>query len=156
MTLIVAGIVAGSLWYGFSSDVKQRIWQDLSDRPSGPMTFRLVLQPAMAALVAMRDGVEDARTGRSPYFWTLLGSRQERGPRLREGVIATSRIILLGLIMDVVYQLMVLDMFYPGEAVIVALLLAFVPYLLLRGPLARVATWWRARHTPRRSDSAPP
>ncbi|HEX7079392.1 MAG TPA: hypothetical protein VF329_00055 [Gammaproteobacteria bacterium] len=147
MALIVAGIVAGSLWYGFSSDVEQRIWRDLSERPGGPMTFRLILQPAMAALVAMRDGMEDARTGRSPYFWTLLVDRRERGPRLREGVIATSRIILLGLVMDVVYQLTVLDSFYPGEAVIVALLLAFVPYLLLRGPFARISAWWHARHS---------
>ncbi|HEX6994764.1 MAG TPA: hypothetical protein VF339_11535 [Gammaproteobacteria bacterium] len=147
VALIVAGIVAGSLWYGFSSDVEQRIWRDLSERPGGPMTFRLILQPTMAALVAMRDGMEDARTGRSPYLWTLIASRQERGPRLREGLIATSRIILLGLIMDAVYQLTVLDTFFPGEAVIVALLLAFIPYLLLRGPFARISTWWHARHS---------
>jgi len=147
VALIVAGIVAGSLWYGFSSDVKQRIWQDLTDRPGGPMTFRFILQPVMAALVAMRDGIEDARAGRSPYFWALLGNRQERGPRLQEGVIATSRILLLGLVMDVVYQFMVLGTLYPGEAVIVALLLAFVPYLLLRGPFARFAKWWRTRNS---------
>lgn len=147
MALIVAGIVAGSLWYGFSSDVEQRIWRDLSERPGGPMTFRLILQPAMAALVAMRDGMEDARIGRSPYVWTLIANRRERGPRLREGVIATSRIILLGLVMDAVYQLTVLETFYPGEAVIVALLLAFIPYLLLRGPFARISTWWNTRHS---------
>jgi hypothetical protein len=33
----------------------------------------------------------------------------------------------------------VLKTFYPGEAVIIAILLTFVPYLLLRGPIARVA-----------------
>lgn len=147
VALIVAGIVAGSLWYGFSSDVEQRIWRDLSERPGGPMTFRLILQPTMAALVAMRDGMEDARTGRSPYLSTLIANRRERGPRLQEGLIATSRIILLGLIMDAVYQLAVLDTFYPGEAVVVALLLAFIPYVLLRGPFARISTWWHARHS---------
>ncbi|GJK94539.1 hypothetical protein TUM17568_57450 [Klebsiella oxytoca] len=31
--------------------------------------------------------------------------------------------------------------FYPGEAALIAVLLAFVPYLLLRGPFARVARW---------------
>jgi hypothetical protein len=30
-----------------------------------------------------------------------------------------------------------------GEAALIALLLAFVPYLILRGPIARVAHWWR-------------
>jgi hypothetical protein len=41
----------------------------------------------------------------------------------------------------------VLKTFYPGEAEIVAILLAFVPYLLLRGPVARVARWCLARHS---------
>jgi hypothetical protein len=35
----------------------------------------------------------------------------------------------------------VLKTLYPGEAVVVALLLGFIPYLLLRGPVARIARW---------------
>jgi hypothetical protein len=37
----------------------------------------------------------------------------------------------------------VLKTFYPGEAAIVAIMLAFVPYLLLRGPVARIVRWRR-------------
>jgi hypothetical protein len=33
----------------------------------------------------------------------------------------------------------VLRRFYPAEAVIVALLFAFVPYVIMRGPAARIA-----------------
>ena len=44
--------------------------------------------------------------------------------------------------MDAVYQFIEFDAFHPVEAVIIALLLAFVPYLLLRGPCARIARWW--------------
>jgi hypothetical protein len=36
-------------------------------------------------------------------------------------------------------------LFYPGEALIVALLLAFVPYLLIRGPAERIARRWMDR-----------
>ena len=50
-----------------------------------------------------------------------------------------------GIGMDVIYQLKELGSFYPGEAVIIALVLAFVPYLLLRGPVQRVAHWWLNR-----------
>ena len=53
--------------------------------------------------------------------------------------------ILLGLCMDVIYQAIVLKTFYPGEAVIVALALAFLPYLLLRGPIAHRAPLARRR-----------
>jgi hypothetical protein len=62
---------------------------------------------------------------------------------LREGLIATSRIILLGIAMDVIYQLLEFPTFYPAEALLIALLLAFVPYLLLRGMVTRIARWWR-------------
>jgi len=141
--LIIAFIVIGVIWYGFSADVRQRVWQDLLDRPGGPMTFRIILQPIMAAIAALLDGIKDAKSGRSPYLWTVLTNPAERGGRLREGLISTARIILLGLGIDAIYQFVVLKTFYPGEAVIVAIMLAFVPYLLLRGPFARIARWWR-------------
>ena len=64
---------------------------------------------------------------------------QERVGRLREGLNATARIILLGLVMDVIYQLLVLKTFYPNEALVVALLLAFVPYVIIRGLVLRIA-----------------
>jgi len=40
--------------------------------------------------------------------------------------------------MDLAYQAIVLKHFYPNEAILVAILLAFVPYMLLRGPLSRI------------------
>jgi hypothetical protein len=135
-------IVLGAVWYGFSSDVHARIWRDIVDRPGGPMSFRFVLQPAMAVLAALFDGIKDAKLNRAPYFWTVLSDPSKRGGRLREGIISTARISLLGLGMDILYQYKVLNTFYPGEAALIALLLAFIPYLLLRGPIARVARHW--------------
>jgi hypothetical protein len=55
--------------------------------------------------------------------------------------------VLFGLGMDAVYQYKVLDTFYPGEAALIALLLALLPYFLLRGPIARIARRWGARPT---------
>jgi hypothetical protein len=148
VALIVAFAALGMAWYGFSAEVRQRLWQNLVERPFGPMTFRFILQPIMASLVAWRDGARDARTGRSPYLWTILTDRAKAGGRLTEGLIATARILLLGLVMDVIYQAVVFETFHPGEAAIISILLAFVPYLLLRGPAARVAGWWRRTARP--------
>ena len=145
VALMIAFVVLGVAWYGFSAEVRQRIWQNLLDRPFGPMTFRFILQPIMATIAALYDGVEDARTGRSPYLWTIVTERGKRGGRLSEGLISTARVILLGLVMDSIYQFLEFETFYPAEAVIVALLLAFVPYLLLRGPCARIARIWVGR-----------
>jgi hypothetical protein len=126
-------------------DMLSRVWENLMARPSGPLAFRFLIQPMMAAILAVRDGIKDARTGRSPYFWTVVMDPQERHGRLREGIVATAKIIVLALILDTIYQFKELDAFYPGEALIVAVVLAFIPYLLIRGPAARIARWWTRR-----------
>ena len=109
------------------------------------MTFRFILQPAMAIIAAARDGIHDARLGRRPYIWALIrGVRGQEGRRGRlwEGILATARIIILGVVMDIIYQWKVLDTFYPVQAAVIAVLLAFIPYLLLRGPCLRLARHW--------------
>ena len=143
---VCAFIAVGAVLYGLSGEVFERIWRDIGERPGGPMSFRFLLQPVMAFVAALHDGVKDARLGRAPYFWTVLSDPAEGGGRLREGIVSTARIILLGLGMDVIYQSMVLGTFYPGEAALVALLLAFIPYLVLRGPIARIAHRWLTRN----------
>ena len=142
IALILVLIVAGIVWHGVSIPTFRRIWHQLIDRADAPMRFRFILQPLMAAFLAIRHGLNDARTGRSPYFWTMLGNPRERAQRLNEGLNATARIIFLGLLMDAIYQVIVLRRFYPAEAVIVALLFAFIPYVIIRGPATRIAPRW--------------
>ena len=105
--LVIASAVlllaAGVLWYGITVEVVLRIFRDLFNRPSEPMSFRFILQPVMALIAALRDGIKDARTGRSPYFWTIMSEPGKRAGRLREGLNATARILLLGLVMDMIY-----------------------------------------------------
>jgi hypothetical protein len=139
IVLAIVLIAVGLLWHGVTVETLQRFWRDLAERPDGPMRFRFVLQPLMAAFAAVHDGRSDARLGRTPYFMTVLRNPQERFGRLREGLNATARIILLGLVMDIIYQALVLHTFYPDEALVIALLLAFVPYLIIRGLVVRVA-----------------
>lgn len=107
------------------------------------MTLRIILQPTMAALLAIRAGLKDAREGKSPYLWTILTNPDQRADLLREGWKAIGRVFLLAVIMDVIYQLIVARWIYPLELIIVAILLAVVPYLLIRGPVNRIARRWR-------------
>jgi hypothetical protein len=145
---MIALVVAGIVWHGVSVATFERIWFQLLQRTDAPMRFRFILQPLMAAILAIREGLKDARTGRSPYFWTMVGDPSRRIPRLEEGLNATARVILLGITMDVIYQAIILKRFYPAEAVIVALLFAFVPYVIIRGPASRIARRWLSGATP--------
>jgi hypothetical protein len=116
-----------------------RVGSQLLARVSGPMKFRLVLQPAMAAFFAIRSGLADARAGNPPYFWALICDRGQREAMLKDGWKSISRVFILALVLDVIYQIIVLRFVYPGEAVIVAFVLAIVPYLIVRGLATRVA-----------------
>ena len=123
-------------------EISQRIWENMLARPRGPLALRFLMQPAMSTIFAIRDGLKDAREGRSPYFWTVLTAPEGRSARLREAIKATGKIIILALILDTAYQVIELGAFYPLEAIIVAVVLAVIPYLLIRGPAARIAHWW--------------
>jgi len=53
-------------------DPFSRIVADLVGRLSGPLKFRLVLQPVMALIAAVISGLKDARLDKPPYFWALI------------------------------------------------------------------------------------
>jgi len=120
-------------------DAWVRFTSDMAARVSGPMKFRLVLQPAMAAFFAIHSGLADAKAGRPPYFWSLVRDGAEREAMLKDGWKSVGKVFVLAVVLDVVYQLYVLHFVYPLQALAVALLLAIVPYLLLRGLATRVA-----------------
>jgi hypothetical protein len=127
-------------------DAWMRFTSDMIERVSGPMKFRLVLQPAMAAFFAIRAGLADAREGRQPYFWALLtGDRATRDEELKSGWKSVGRVFILAVVLDVVYQLYVLHFVYPIQAIAVAIILAIVPYLFLRGLVTRLARMTRVR-----------
>ena len=131
-----------------------RVGSQLLDRVSGPMKFRLVLQPAMAAFFAIRSGLADARAGKAPYFWALIWDRGQREAMLKDGWKSVGRVFILALALDVVYQIIVLRFVYPGEAVIVAFVLAIVPYLIVRGLTTRIARKKRVESKDRASGIA--
>jgi hypothetical protein len=112
---------------------------NLIGRLHGPLTFRLLLQPTMAAILAVRSGYADARAGRPAYLWAMFRHGAERGRLAREGWRAVVSVFTVAVLVDAVYQLLVFQWFYPGEAVAVAAILAFVPYVVIRGPANRIA-----------------
>jgi hypothetical protein len=120
-------------------DLLTRILENLIDRVSGPMKFRLILQPLMAIIFAIRAGLKDAKEGRPPYFWAIFTDPVNRRDMLRDGWKSVGRIFILAIIIDAIYQFIVFRWFYPGEAILVAAILAFIPYLLIRGPVNRIA-----------------
>ena len=126
-------------------DVLSRYWADLVGRLTGPLTLRIFLQPIMATLFALRDGVRDTKTGRPPYLWTVFTRPEERASLLADGWKSVGKIFIIAVILDLIYQLIVFRWIYPFETLGVAIILAVLPYALLRGAFNRFARLWIRR-----------
>ena len=118
-------------------DIIARFIDNIIGRVSGPMNFRLLLQPLMALIFAFRDGKKDAHEGRAPYFWALFSIPEHRRDLLHNGWKSVGKVFIIAIILDAIYQYIVHKWFYPGEALVVAIILAIIPYLILRGPVNR-------------------
>jgi hypothetical protein len=119
-------------------EILTRFMENIVGRVHGPMHFRVLLQPLMAIIFAVRDGRKDAREGKPPYGWALFTNPDRRRDMLKNGWKSVGKVFIVALVLDAVYQVIVLKSFYPVEALTVAAMLALVPYLLSRGPINRV------------------
>jgi hypothetical protein len=88
----IALMVAGVVSHPVTIAAVERIWYQELARASAPMKFRFVLQPLMAALLAIRDGRKDYHAGRPPYIWAVLREPRERRALLTHGLNQTARI----------------------------------------------------------------
>lgn len=121
-------------------DIITRFFENLVGRVHGPMQFRIILQPVVAVIFAVLDGLKDAREGRAPYLWALFTNPGHRRYLVKNGWKSVGKIFIIAFILDAVYQIIYLRWFYPGEALVVAFFLAIIPYVLLRGPVNRLIT----------------
>ncbi len=115
-----------------------RTWQHLVGRIDGPMAFRLILQPMVATFLAIRAGSRDAREGRAAYAWALITDVGHRMEYLRDGSKDIAKVFIAAVVIDFVYEIIVFRRIYPTQSLIIATILALVPYVLIRGPVSRI------------------
>lgn len=121
------------------TDMIVRGWENFLARPEGPVNLRFLIQPTLASIIAIRAGLKDAKNGRPAYLWTALTNAEHRAELLHGGWKDMRVPFLIAAALDVIYQIVVHRWVYPLELIFTATLLALVPYLLLRGPVNRVA-----------------
>jgi hypothetical protein len=112
--------------------------EELLGRANGPLVFRLVIQPLVATVLAVLAGLRDAREGNPAFFWTVLTSSEERQQLLHSGWKDVGKVFIVALVLDGIYQLIELPKISLVQALIVAVTLAILPYVLVRGPVNRL------------------
>jgi len=116
-----------------------RGWDNFLARPEGTLNLRFIVQPLVASLIAVRAGIADAANGRPAYLWAAFNNAGHRHDLLVSGLKQLWLPILNGTVLDVIYQIITHRWVYPLELVFTVALLVLVPYLLVRGPVNRVA-----------------
>jgi hypothetical protein len=135
-------------------DLLIQIWAMLADRLSGPLDFRFLLQPLVAAFLGIRAGIEDAHDGRPAYGWRFVTGEGDRRELLRDGWHDIAKLYAAAVAMDVIYELVVFRWVYPLQALLVAAVLAVPSYFLIRGVANRLTRRWAPRST-KRTTPAP-
>jgi len=107
-------------------------------RIEGPFSFRLILQPLVAVFFGIRDGVKDAREKKSPYFWALFTEPEHRRDMVGHAWRSIGKVFIIAIFLDLAFQYVFFRDFRPIGALLAGVILAIVPYILLRGPVNRV------------------
>jgi hypothetical protein len=105
---------------------------DIPKRLTGPGRLRFVLQPTLAIFLGIRDGLADARAGRRPYLLAILSGAGDRRELARSALSAIANLLLMGILLDTVFQWVILGIAYPGAALVVGPVLIATPYTLAR------------------------
>ena len=121
------------------NEIFVRVWQNLYARLTGPMNLRLIIQPTVATILAIRAGLQDAHQNGGPFLWAVLWNPAHRRELLQQGWRDVGNVFFIATILDSVYQVIVHRRVYILELLITAVTLAIVPYVLVRGPISRIA-----------------
>ena len=114
--------------------------EHLLARLTGPMHFRLILQPLVAIALGIRDGLKDARAGRPPFVTDLIVRPEGRKRQLKRALQALIKPLVIAIILDAVAQYLMLGTIYPGAAVFVGVMIMAIPYSLARGLTNRIVS----------------
>lgn len=114
-------------------EIFTRVFQDLVARTTGPMWFRLILQPLVATVFGIRAGLANARRSTGP-------DPKHRRTLFQQALHDVGKMLAIGVGLDMVFQVIALRTVYPLEAVLVGFLLVALPYQIIRTAVAWVAS----------------
>jgi hypothetical protein len=134
--VVIAASLPGSLrdiyhrggFYVFS----QAFLEDIPKRFAGPGRFRFILQPLTAIVLGVLGGLADARAGRPPYLYGVLFHRNLRRELVRSSCQAVVNLVLMGILLDAIFQWVILGVSHPGAAFVIGPLLIVLPYTFAR------------------------
>jgi hypothetical protein len=113
---------------------------DLGMRINGPLGFRFILQPLVAILLGIFDGVKDSRAGNIPFLEDFIVHPHKRVALLKSAGVSVLKPVIVGIITDAIAQFLIFKTVHPLDAVFVGTVIIAVPYVLTRGIVNRITS----------------
>jgi predicted ABC-type sugar transport system permease subunit len=113
-------------------EILARACANLLRRLDGPLHFRFIVQPLVAMLFGIHAGLEDARGGEPPFLSAMISYPEVRGIRVKTALRDISSVLIVAAVLDAAYQIMEHSGIFLFELLVTVVLLAVVPYLLMR------------------------
>jgi hypothetical protein len=114
------------------------IWNMVARRYYGPLSFRLLIQPLVAAGSGIRPDLGAPHARRTTFGWTVITSSDFRSDLLLEKWNHLKRLFFVAVLADVIYHIIQLRQIYLVRALIDAAIPAFPSYCLGRGLTTRI------------------
>ena len=134
-------------------DFLTRTWEHLLGRLSGPFWIRILLQPLVSSIIGLLMGIKDARAGKPPFVLALVRDRLHRRELLREAWKDVARMFIVAVIIDGIYQIVVLHWIHPLGILLVATTLVVLPYALVRFFTNQIVSFWLYRQMRSRASA---
>lgn len=113
------------------------------DVTSGKGQLRFLIQPALAMVLGARLGIADAREGAPPFLLRLATASHDRVKIMRRSLSDVVIPLCVSIVLDGIIQHYTLGYVRPVTALLVGMLLVWLPYSLSRAIANRA---YRRRH----------
>jgi hypothetical protein len=157
-TSILAVVVVGVLAFSAPASLRdaddrggfylfsREFLEDIPKRLVGPGRFRFILQPLVAIMLGIRGGLTDAREGRPPYLSGMLFRRRARQTPPTAKNHAPAKLMLMAILLDAVFQWIILGACHPSAALVIGPVLIGCPYGIARSLANRLAVTRKDLH----------
>ena len=123
----------------FPWDIVDRV----AARLAGPLSFRFVLQPVVAIVLGVRDGIRDGRQRTPPLLLDLLDHPQSCKPHLQQLLRRLLLPLTVAILLDGLVQFLLFGWVRVSGAVTAGTALMGLPYIVAR----EVTSWIVFRRT---------
>jgi len=118
-------------------------FQGIAETLGGKGELRLIVQPTLAILIGIRLGISDARECRTPFVLRVFTSHGGNVCLALRDVIVP---FCIAIVIDAILQHATLGHVRPVAALIVGILLVWLPFATARAVTNRIACAIRRRH----------